>query len=271
MKHRPPLFRFLGLLLLGAVITLWARSFRHADGVALFDGAGHLNGVASDRGTLLLFASKIPFGREKAWSAETASATGEEIRTFDQVLYAKEALKFKFAGAKVCRGDVVAVDAAPPAPAVTWPFSAVTVPDWLLVAVLLVPTARWLAPRLGPPAAGAPRLVPRMRLRPPRHRGPLPGMRGGGGRGGGMNAMRRCERTGALNVGRRGLGSRGLRSDRSSPFSGWPAGPHGDGRPSSPLPLEKGVDRRGTEGGEIPESVAVTKVPGPRAAPRANR
>ena len=117
------------------------------DGVALFNKAGHLHGVASDRGTILLFASNVPFGRDKAWTAEPFSATRAEMQGFDETLYAKMSLKFKFAGVKVCSGkyaELASTPGPPAVPGVYWAFSAVTVPDWLIAAVLFVPTGRWL-------------------------------------------------------------------------------------------------------------------------------
>jgi hypothetical protein len=148
MKRAAIITRLVGLLLLIAVITLWVRSFRHVDGIALFDRAGQLHGIASDRGTLLFFTSKIPFGHDKAWSAETFSVAQSEFRSFDEYLYDKAALKFKWAGFKVCSNSYALTDTNSSNGTVTtvatWPYQGLTIPDWLLTALLAVPTLRSL-------------------------------------------------------------------------------------------------------------------------------
>jgi len=146
MKRAAIITRLLGLLLLIATVILWVRSFRHVDGIALFDRGGQLHGVASDRGTILLFTSKIPFGHDKAWSAEPFSVAQSDFRSFDEYLYAKTALKFKWAGFKVCSDSYALTDTNPTTGAATtvatWPYQGLTVPDWLLTALLALPTIR---------------------------------------------------------------------------------------------------------------------------------
>jgi hypothetical protein len=139
--------RLFGLLLLTAMITLWARSFQHVDGLQLFDRAGNLHGIASDRGTMLFFTSKIPFGHDKAWSAEPFSVAQSDFRVFDDYLYDKTALKFKWAGVKVCSDAYTlanAYAAGSTTTVATWPFQGLTLPDWLLTAIVGIPTLRSL-------------------------------------------------------------------------------------------------------------------------------
>jgi len=148
MNHFPNTTRLVGLLVLAAVVTLWLRSFRHVDGLALFDHAGNLHGVASDRGTILLFTSTIPFGHDKAWGVEPFSVAQGEFRTFDEYLYNPTALKFKWAGFKVSSDRYTLIDTNPntgaTATVARWPFGALTIPDWLLTAVVALPTFRSL-------------------------------------------------------------------------------------------------------------------------------
>jgi len=146
MKRTAIIIRLLGLLLLITSVTLWVRSFQHVDGVALFDRAGQLHGIASDRGTILLFTSDIPFGHDKAWSAEPFSVAQSDFRSFDEYLYNKTALKLKWAGFKVCSASYALTDANANTGVVTtvatWPYQGLTIPDWLLIAILAVPTFR---------------------------------------------------------------------------------------------------------------------------------
>ncbi len=148
MKRAAIITRLVGLLLLIATITLWVRSFGYVDGTALFDRAGQLHGVASDRGTILLFTSKIPFGDDKAWSAEPFSVAQSEFRAFDEYLYDKTALKFKWAGFKVCSDSYALSNTSPYTGTVTavatWHYQALTIPDWLLTTILAIPTFRSL-------------------------------------------------------------------------------------------------------------------------------
>ena len=95
---------------------------------------------------MLLFSSKIPFGHDKAWSAEPFSVAQSEFRSFDEYLYDKTALKFKWAGFKVCSNSYALTDTNPNSGAVTtvatWPYQGLTIPDWLLAALLALPTVR---------------------------------------------------------------------------------------------------------------------------------
>jgi hypothetical protein len=124
-----PVLPTLSLLLLVIVVTLWARSPRHADILMCYTPAAHLAGVASDHGGLLFCKTDVPCDSAMSLSAETMStSSGEFVQVrdllFDLANQQQHLLGFRWAAGKLWTGQ--------------WAFGAVIVPYWALVIPLAI-------------------------------------------------------------------------------------------------------------------------------------
>jgi hypothetical protein len=117
------------LLLLMTVVTLWARSPRHADILMFYTPAGHLAGVASDHKGLLFCKTDVPFDGAMSLSAETMSTSSDEFLQVHELLFdpanqEQHLLGFRWSAGKLWTGQ--------------WAFGALIVPYWALVIPLAI-------------------------------------------------------------------------------------------------------------------------------------
>ena len=118
-----------------SLVVLVARSFRHADILALFTPAARLQAVASWRGSAIFFFSDVPFGPEAALTADVASAPAEDFEEIDGTLHDQPALKWTFAGFRLARGDLSIGDGSAY-------YNAITFPQWVFLAAAAIPAGR---------------------------------------------------------------------------------------------------------------------------------
>ena len=118
-----------------ALLVLAVRSFWRVDVLAVFTPAGKLQAVASWKGSAIFFFSDVPFGGEVGLTAQTASAPADDFAPTDDTLHDKPALKWKLGGFRLARGDFAFIRSSPR-------YTAVTVPQWLLLAAAAVPAWR---------------------------------------------------------------------------------------------------------------------------------
>jgi len=119
----------LSFLLLATTIVLWARSRHHADAVGFYTPAGHLDGLSSDKGGMLLFLSNIPFGREMGLSADAMSVPPDDFLSVHDLLFDPTNAKWNFIGFHLAGGTLLTWG---------WKYSALIVPYWALVLVLVI-------------------------------------------------------------------------------------------------------------------------------------
>lgn len=138
---RIPVLATVSFLLLITIAILWARSPRHADVLMFYTPAGHLTGMASDRGGMLFCTSDISFGPEMGLSADAMSTSGDDLAQIRQALFDPANEKLHLLGFRV-----VAVTLG----AWGWKFSAILVPYWallILLSILPLDGVRWVIVR----------------------------------------------------------------------------------------------------------------------------
>ena len=126
-----PVLSILLLLLAIGVSVLWVRSRRHADVFVLFSPAGHWQGVAADRGGILICTSNVPKGREYAWTADAASLAADDFLSVHEFLFDPSRSKWHLLGFRFASGKV-----DPTGSGNQWIYDALVVPYWVLLFVL---------------------------------------------------------------------------------------------------------------------------------------
>ena len=129
--ERIPLVPF--LLLLGIGI-LWVRSYERADLLALFTPSGKLQGLASHDGKVMLFFSNLPFRPERGLSFDYDSTSADVFADVTQLLAGQTNGVRGGLGFHYARSNVGAFGLAGRS------FAFVTVPHWLPMLAVLVPS-----------------------------------------------------------------------------------------------------------------------------------
>jgi hypothetical protein len=120
------------------VAVLWARSYRHADFVAVYGTAARLQGAASQAGGLILFHSNLRFEQEKPFHFDCGSVPAEDFDVRG-MLFGGPGDAWSFAGLGVAQGDLPLGLGSLPSH-----YVAAAVPHWAAVALTLVPSVLWV-------------------------------------------------------------------------------------------------------------------------------
>lgn len=80
-------FPFVRLGLVALAAWMWVRSYRHADLAGLFLHNGAVQVVGSDRGRVILAASNIEFGAERAYTWDRVTVNSDEFDAVREKLY----------------------------------------------------------------------------------------------------------------------------------------------------------------------------------------
>src|SRR4051794_39301817 len=133
---RLPVGAFLVLLAFGAI---WLRSTREADMLAFFTRSGALQGVASDRGGLIIFISELKFSDDRRLTFaydHTSADVFEDIKT---ALARGQETTHKALGFEATAGALSVNAGAAPRP-----YRLFRIPYWILAVLTQVgPLRRW--------------------------------------------------------------------------------------------------------------------------------
>lgn len=124
-----PVLPALSFLFLVTVVTLWARSPRHADVLMFYTPAAHPEVIASDHSGLLFCKTDIPFDSAMGLSAETLTTSSAEFVPVHDLLFGPANQKQHLFGFRWAAGTVWAGQ---------WTFGALIVPYWALVIPLAI-------------------------------------------------------------------------------------------------------------------------------------
>jgi len=125
-------------LLLALAVWLWARSYGGADVLLLLGPGGRAAAVASWRGQLLVGASTVSLGDERAWTILPVRPTDDETIELAHRLLADPTIRRAWGGFLWARsapgGNALGVPGAG--------FGAVAVPHWLIVTLAAIAPLR---------------------------------------------------------------------------------------------------------------------------------
>src|SRR5688500_5678959 len=132
--------RVVVVLLCLCTAALWPRSHWSTDLVLVPGPAATLNGIASHRGSVMLFHTGLPFDPRRQWGLEAMSAATDDVQPYPDAAFEEgTTLMLSMGRFRLGRGTFPVGDTmAPPA------FTAAAVPHWFVLLLTGLPSVLWL-------------------------------------------------------------------------------------------------------------------------------